>query len=789
MLLTYSVITLLCIKCDPNYVLSSDHELNPVLTKVPVQSLHDIKPGNHIMTMTKDRSPQHFLLNKFGIDCSQHFLVDSVDIDCSRIVAYTCESKKAKKDPIKWKKQQMFRIDYDRDTTDLYSADDAIKNAQKECKQGTEWLGSDEFVTMMKLGQKYSFASSCLLEPGNQQISCTRITPNISIEEGDAIVVKTAKGFQHVIVLEYIYGKTFITTPDVEGYNLRGQLKVTENTVAYRINYKQQLPVTEVLKRAHSKRGQKMLRCRPHHFMSWVKTGHKEVVNMKKLRKTTQIAQITPWECEKILSVGQIQVGDHLILAQAAHWFEFMVTECYPVEPSNFRIIYSLHGCVREEERCLDLNQDDIYRVRYCETFDTETALKRARSDLTQYESHDTLSKVVKFLDPNTYIDGCSSFLNACTSKMESIRHEVVEILKAATWAAALSQLTTGLSKALKSTVQFFKEKVLELPLCSKMKAFSTLKANLCEAMSVKSGSTMSTVLKCFIEALHSVNLTEIPEKVKKAIEEAKSFPLTNLPWGQMEFVTRAKTGSEDGVEVDCLRFTSIPLTKSGISTFAQLNPGDYLVEKRNGYCEICHHYLVTEVKSPSVCTVTECWNFKIQKSDIELSTASSYYRINYDERGCLHSEQAIERAQELVDKRFLRRHTRQRFVNYVKTGDSKKVTVDELQDDRTFQIQKQPVRSALELKPGDHIECTVSGECAGASSMIVVSPVNNRRCKVRYWNTESISCEDELDLFQNGDVWQVQYPERLGSQHILDYLTIGSNFKKVRAVDSLIIW
>ena len=78
------------------------------------------------------------------------------------------------------------------------------------------------------------------------------------------------------------------------------------------------------------------------------------------------------------------------------------------------------------------------------------------------------------------------------------------------------------------------------------------------------------------------------------AIENARSRlgERSLSPMARMKFVRWEKTGSEEGIEVDFLRNEALPVSKSRVWSFGQLNRGDYLVEVANK--TRTHHYLVT---------------------------------------------------------------------------------------------------------------------------------------------------------------------------------------------------
>ena len=139
-------------------------------------------------------------------------------------------------------------------------------------------------------------------------------------------MVKDENGnFQSVPVLKHAGGSALIVTPDLNSETLEryGTFVIEEDTDVYRINYQQSLPLDAIFQRATSDRGFKVLtQCRNRNelskFVSWVKTGKQEDIDV--LQLTSQIAEVCPFQREKILSVDKIQVGDHLIRSYPTHW-------------------------------------------------------------------------------------------------------------------------------------------------------------------------------------------------------------------------------------------------------------------------------------------------------------------------------------------------------------------------------------------------------------------------------------------------------------------------------------
>ena len=604
----------------------------PVLTKVPISDLKDVKEGDHIMT---------------GI---QHFLVANIDTAQRTYTGYTCRNKIVVKEVHRLNTQSYnIRIEYE----ESLDSKEAIENAEAEKEHGLGgWSDSDKFVTKMKTGRKYTFNDGCLFKE-EIEFSRTKIVPGIAVDEGDHLMVKDENGnFQSVLVLKHAGGSTFIVTPDLNSETLEryGKLDIENNTDIYRINYQQSLRLDATFQRAMSERGFEILtQCRNRSelskFVSWTKIGKQEHIDVLQLK--SQIAQLCPFQREKILSVDEIQVGDHLIRSYPTHWWHFMVTEVNPSDSFKFKTIYCYRSHISETEETLDPSNNDIYRIIYPESLPVPTAIERARSKLGTFN-------------------------------------------------------------------------------------FS--------------------------------------------------------PHARMWFVRWAKTGSEDGIEVDFLLNNVVPASKSSISTFAQLNPGDYLVEEEDKVTP-WHHYLVTEVTSPSSCSAIESWNWRVIVRNLTFNKNNTYYRLNYNHSACISPEQVIATAQKLVGKRIITpaqyKYKRQKLVNYLKTHNATEVIVDSLQNDRVL-LHRQRVESALDLRPGDHIERPFVLN-AFHHMMITELPHDDKKCKVIHFQEKEeldsltlqkkgskTMCikENEVDIFVNGDnVFLLKYPERLQPDLGIKYL------------------
>ena len=595
--------------------------LKPVLTRASIQSLIDLNPGDHIL---------------LG---SQHCLVQTIKPEANTFTAYNCNSKgivtleEKSWNPKEGTTEKLYRINYDQQSN-FYHSGKALESAQHALEEKTKWKDGSQFVSMMKCGKSYCIDERCLMDDEDEPVSCTKITLHTSIDQGDHVIVKdTFEQMHSLLVHSCLDENVIVTIPDIKGKGTVGQLDVTHYREVYRVNYKRCLPIDEVLRRACSLEGEELLHsCKGDAsvFVSWAKIGKQVSVNASKVITHQQIAQIRPTHYEKILSVEEIQPGDHLFVPNLAYRWHFLVTErgVDPQDPMAFKTIYLLRGAVQETVESLDPDENEIYRISYPEEFPTEMSIARARSRL---KSH-------------------------------------------------------------------------------------------------------------------------------------KFNPLARL-W----FVRWAKTGSEEGLEIDFLINNSMPVSKSSIRCFTQLNPGDYLVKQEK--LALRQHYLVVSIESPSTCTVIGNWKGKVEETTLLLDS-SSYFLLNYNEGICIPVEESIRRAQEAVSQRFapIGKFSRRKFVNYMKTTVADEIDVENLPDECLL-LKREKVESALELYPGDHIEYITSSALKQTTfhDMIVVNPVDGQNCQVIHKvPTKGVFkgpqlVEETVNVFKFGsDVFRIVYPEQI---------------------------
>ncbi|KAL5473391.1 hypothetical protein EMCRGX_G027869 [Ephydatia muelleri] len=480
---------------------------------------------------------------------------------------------------------------------------------------GSLWKSDDEFASLLKTGKCISFSNSSfidvsLLNEGfdseTEQVhcksdhgffSCTKVTSDICIEDGDHLVLKTASEQDHHVIVCYVEDNhNLIVTPAIN--ELTQRIRISDYSDIYRINYKCSLPGDAVVKRVLCNQARKFFcdlsipeeQCK---LVTWAKVGKPKY--FAQLPHNNVIVQKWPFRYERIVSIEDISVGDHLFEPTPLYWFHYLVTE--KKSDTELSVIYQLRTQVKEDIHNIDIRNKVIYKVIYPECFPADIAILRAR----------------KFL---------------------------------------------------------------------------------------------SSRRNCDLE-------------------------------GRMKFVPRAKTGSEDGIFVDVLLNYSLPTSKSQIYSFAQLNPGDYVVYKEKSYW---HHCLVHSVTSPSNCHIYELWSSSnVTEKDLNWEDEVVYYRVNYNSCVCIKVEQSLTLAADAVKKH--EGLNRQTFVHFTKTLDKTEISIDPLVDDKIL-LCRERVNSIDDLYVGDHIEwpaSSISVVSPGAQHHMFVSERNGTTCSVIHRFRKSI--------------------------------------------------
>ena len=638
---------------------------------------------------------------------------------------------------------------------------------------------------MMKTGTKHSVDRECPLDEDTATsqtlFTKSRINSLKGIQPGDHIMItQRMQRAKHLLIVDtYLQGNTFVafTTNEngkVERIDKEWNLKERSQPQIFCISYSGEIHSTLVTAEEAIENAEK-------EYHKWESSD--EFVTMMKTGKCYSLAQRCLFSPDNNI-VGHTPVtldtavdeGDHIILQDASNMYHSVFLYKH-VTDSVFAIMPSMSepGSLYGE---VDLAQYQAYRVNYKESLPPEEAQIRACSEKGEELLRETLHT------PSVFI----SWAKTGKKNLESPDDEIVAIQESGLLAKPLqiAQLRPWWYEKISSTDDIqVGDHLIRSHLTYWFHCMVT------ERDIIPDDPTQFKIIYQFRTAVEEkqASLDPIKEKLYKikyletlpaetSIEKARSKLDTHniSPMVRMRFVRWAKTGSEEGIEVDFLGNKTLPVTKSRIWSFCQLDRGDYLVETA-GRSKRTHHYLITEVCSPTTCLALESWSLsgtvgRVIETEVSFEGSHEFYRINYDYGTCFTDEVAIQKAE------FFKGHStadnlwsdisRQKFVNFVKTGESEAIDESELHDDRLL-LPRRRVESALELKPGDHIERPV--RLRGARQMfnhhmLVIETVNKRRCKVIHFGISSGKkaelLEEEVDIFVNGCVFCIHYSERI---------------------------
>ena len=713
---------------------------------------------------------------------SDHWLVESIDHSLNTYTTYTCSGDKVAKMERKWKADDktVFRIDYG-GGADIYSAEKAIENARREYQQ--KWQSSDEFVTKMKTGQKYSVEEQCPLGDEAQSALFTKshIHSLEEIRPGDHIMITSLlRQAKHLLIVDaYLQGKKYLAyTTDGDGKVERIENKWKESSHIFRISYPSHAHSTlvdpvEAIDNADNE------------YHKW--NSSDEFVTLMKTGKCYSLAQQCLFSPDNnivgytlITPDTAVDEGDHIILQDAldmyhsVYLYKNITGSTFAIMP-NIKGDGSLYGEV-------DIAQYQIHRINYKQCLPPDQSQIRACSEkgesLLRENMHDP-SLFISWAKIGKQIPVNPGDLKIVPPQKKNLPGNDEPTPKRSQQIAQLCPLfyetihsaddiQVGDHIIQSHLPYWFHCMVTEREVNpvdpTQFRAIYQFRTCIEEKEISLDPST---------EKLYRIKYLEsLPTDI--AIENARSRlgERSLSPMARMKFVRWAKTGSEEGIEVDFLTNEALPVSKSRVWSFGQLNRGDYLVEVANK--TRTHHYLVTEVHSPITCLAIESWSpsgtvGRVTETTVSFEESHEFYRINYNHGACFTTEETVQNAESLIDSstkdKMWSDINRQKFVNFVKTGESEVIEVSQLKDDRLL-LPRKKVESALELQPGDHLERPVRGAKMFNHHMIVIKAVNKRRCKVIHFGIsdgkKSELLEEEVDLFVNDCVFRIHYSERI---------------------------
>ena len=722
------------------------------------------------------------------VDGTTHWLVESISRSNKTYTAYTYSKEKVTKMEQAIADKRTFRIEYGGGAI-IQPAETSIKNAIEEYLP--KWERSDEFVTKMKTGQKCKVDQHCPLDEDTQPAATSPTpftkskihSPN-DIQPGDHIMITPLlQQAKHLLIVDtYVKGNRFVAfTTNGSGKVERFEGKCESNRM-FRISYHGDTHSALVSPVVAIENAEK-------EYHKWQSSD--EFVTIMKTGKCYSLAPQCLFSHDNTI-VGYTPVtpdttvdeGDHIIFQDVLNMYHSVFLYKH-VADSVFATMPSMsdQGSLYGE---VDLAQYQAYRVNYKESLPPDQAQIRACSEKGEELLRENLH------DPSVFISWAKTGKQIPVSPSEI---GIVAIQKSGPprKPQQIAQLRPWWYEKVVSTDDI---KVGDHLIRSHLPYW--FHCMVTERDVNPADPTEFKIIYQFRTAVEEKETSFDPSKEKLyRIKYPESLPVVTAienarsklgehslsPTVRMRFVRWAKTGSEEGIEVDFLTNESLPASKSRIWSFGQLNPGDYLVRPgKSRTTERTHHYLVTEVQSPTTCLALESWSPSgtvgtVIETTVFFDESYEFYRINYNYGACFTNEIAIQQAEafkgcKTTDKVWSDIN-RQKFVNFVKTGESETVDESKLHDDRLL-LPRRRIESALELKPGDHIERPVCGaEKYANHHMLVIEIVNKRRCKVIHFGLSSGKkaevLEEEVDIFVRDCSFIIHYPERIGPKESIE--------------------
>ena len=515
---------------------------------------------------------------------------------------------------------------------------------------------------------------------------------------------------------------------------------------------------SKILQDAHAELGKEVKWDSSDKFVTKMKWGSSLAISEASLIDSNCAAV----SCTKVTPYVVLDRGDHLIVKSRAGYRSVLIEAI--VDADTIVCVPELDG--DEVHGDLVISGKEAYRVNYSEQLPPEEILTRAESregqQLLQSCQHDS----------SVFVSWAITGKPSSVKAEELIKKQELKLVRPICYKRITTETTHEIQPGDHLFVDYtarYRWHFMVTEVCAEPYVFNTayyLRGFVKETLETVDPSKLNVYKVIYAEEYPP----ELAIKRARSRVGAKKVDL----WARVEFVRWAKTGSDEGVEIDLMTNSSAPCSRSSIVCFQQLNPGDYLVveeDKLKPY----HHCLILDVCSSTACAVMEVWNHKIRQTIVNLNLSKhTYYRLNYNVNAavCRPAKESIALAGELMkNSSLLSKYRRQKFVNYLKTGDdSYTVDVNSLQDDRIL-LPREKVESAMQLKRGDHIErpLQVIGNLMGYfHHMLVLQPLDDRHCEVVHCNTGhhrvtgSSIRREKVDIFETGKVSRVKYAERI---------------------------
>ena len=459
----------------------------------------------------------------------------------------------------------------------------------------------------------------------------------------------------------------------------------------------------------------------------------------------------------KVTLYTTVDIGDHLIIKDTMKDEFHSVLVCNIVNQESIAVFPSMEPCSGTPKSGLIRQSDslEVYRINYNHSLPSQEVIERAKS----YTGETILQSIACNKDNPDYgpfVTWAKTGKEMQVPAQELLNKQQIEFSHPFQYKRVLSpdEIQVGQHIFRSGYLNSYREHLLITERTDSPTRFMVIR---CLRTRIKEKKIELDPSKADNDIYHVVYQDELQPET--AIKRARSLKgkYKPDPRARMWFVPWAKTGSEYGVEVDYMRNITRPVSKSRIACFTQLNEGDYLVEEKNHYFGKYHHYLVESVESPEKCTVIESWDDWVERKELNLVNPSTsddhpwFYRINYEDGICVSPEESIAKAQKQIKQQLCpllkdSEYRRRSCVHYLKTGESADISISRLLNDRIL-LQRETIESAMELKPGDHIERPMSFASSYAQHhMFVVEPIDDKHCTVIHYKVSPT-------LMPNGDI------------------------------------
>ena len=469
-----------------------------------------------------------------------------------------------------------------------------------------------------------------------------------------------------------------------------------------------------------------------------------------------------PISCTKVTPYMVLDQGDHLIVKNDGKYCSVLVEAI--INSNTIVCMPDIYGL--EAHGDLMVSGKETYRINYSQHLPPDEILARAEST----EGQQMLQSCVH--DSSLFVSWAITGKQSSIKAKELIKKQDLKMVRPICYKRITSETCNEIQAGDHLFVHYtarYRWHFMVTEVCAEAHVYKTvyfLRGIVKETVETVDPSRLNLYKVIYAEEF-------VPEVAIRRARLRVGEKKVDL-WARVEFVRWAKTGSNEGVEIDLMTNISAPTSKSSIVCFQQLNPGDYLIVEEDKMTPY-HHCLVLDVCSPTACTVMEAWNRRVRQTSVSLNLSKhTYYRLNYDTSTgvCRPAKESINLARELLKgSSFPSKYSRQKFVNFLKTGDdSQTVDINSLQDDRIL-LPREKVESAMQLKRGDHIERPLQkiGRLMGYfHHMLVLQPVDDRHCEVIHCDTGhhgvtgSSIRRETVDIFETGKVSRVKYTERI---------------------------